>query len=130
MMTYKRMQAALNRLMYKDTATVYRLVEGQADDGSDDYTDEEQEVYKDIPCKLSQYGKDLLTSKTTQAVSVTIDLRLTCAPDVDIREADRLVVSHQGQTFELYAGTRFAYPTHQEISVRRSREAKNDGSNL
>lgn len=124
------MKGILQHLMYKDTATVYRLVEGQADDGSDDYTDEEQEIYKDLPCKLSQYGKDLLASKTERAVSVTIDLRLTCAPDVDIREADRLVVSHQGQTFELYAGTRFAYPTHQEISVRRSREAKNDGSNL
>lgn len=124
------MKGILQHLMYKDTATVYRLVEGQADDGSDDYTDEEQEIYKDLSCKLSQYDKDLLASKTERAVSVTIDLRLTCAPDVDIREADRLVVSHQGQTFELYAGTRFAYPTHQEISVRRSREAKNDGSNL
>ena len=71
------MKGILQHLMYKDTATVYRLVEGQADDGSDDYTDEEQEIYKDLPCKLSQYGKDLLASKTERAVSVTIDLRLT-----------------------------------------------------
>ena len=31
-------------------------------------------------------------------------------------------------TFNLFAGTRFAYPTHQEISVRSVREAKQNGT--
>lgn len=49
------------------------------------------------------------------------------ARDVDIREGDRVIVSHQGQTFDLFAGTRFVYPTHAEVSVRRSMEAGSDG---
>ena len=97
------------------------------DEDEDDYEDEETLVTEDVPCKLSQYGKDLLASKTERALSVKIDLRLCCARDVDIREGDRVVVSHQGQTFELFAGTRFVYPTHAEVSVRRSEEAGNDG---
>ncbi|WP_303164473.1 hypothetical protein [Mitsuokella multacida] len=115
------------RLMYKDTMTVYRVSRVQADDGSDDYEESETPVLRDVPCKLSQYSKDLLMAKTAQAATVHIDLRVCCAPDVDIREQDRLVVKHQGQTFELFAGTRFAYPTHQEISVRTVREAKQNG---
>lgn len=121
------LKGILGQLMYKDTMTVYRVSRVQADDGSDDYEESETPVLHDVPCKLSQYGKDLLMAKTTQAATVQIDLRVCCAPDVDIREQDRLVIKHQGQTFELFAGTRFAYPTHQEISVRSVREAKQNG---
>ena len=127
MATYQGMKRALARMMYKDTMTVYRLSRVQADDGSDDYEESETSVLNDVPCKLSQYGKDLLMAKTAQAATVHIDLRVCCAPDIDIREQDRLVVKHQGQTFELFAGTRFVYPTHAEVSVRRSGEAGNDG---
>lgn len=127
MATYQSMKQVLARLMYKDTMTVYRVSRVQADDGSDDYEESETPALRDVPCKLSQYGKDLLMAKTEQAATVHIDLRVCCAPDVDIREQDRLVVKHQGQTFELFAGTRFAYSTHQEISVRTVREAKQNG---
>ena len=127
MATYQGMRLALSHLMYKDTMTVYRVSRIQADDGSDDYEESETPVLNDVPCKLSQYGKDLLMAKTAQAATVHIDLRVCCAPDIDIREQDRLVVKHQGQTFDLFAGTRFVYPTHQEISVRSVREAKQNG---
>lgn len=119
-------ESILQSVMYHDRASIYRLVSGKAADGSDDYEDAEALVAEDVPCKLSQYGKELLASKTERALSVKIDLRLCCARTVDIREGDRVIVSHQGQTFELFAGTRFAYPTHAEISVRRSGEAGND----
>ena len=124
-MAFEYCQRLLSSIMYKDTVTVERYAAAEAEDGSDDY--EMTTVYEDIPCKLSQYGKELLASKTERALSVKIDLRLCCARDVDIRKGDRVVVSHQGQTFELFAGTRFVYPTHAEISVRRSGEAGNDG---
>ena len=124
MATYQGMRLALSHLMYKDTMTVYRVSRVRADDSSDDYEESETPVLSDVPCKLSQYGKDLLMAKTAQAATVHIDLRVCCAPDIDIREQDRLVVKHQGQTFDLFAGTRFVYPTHQEISVRSVREAK------
>lgn len=128
MATYQGMRLALSHLMYKDTMTVYRVSRIQADDGSDDYEESETPVLCDVPCKLSQYGKDLLMAKTAQAATVHIDLRVCCAPDIDIHEQDHLMVKHQGQTFDLFAGTRFAYPTHQEISVRSVREAKQNGT--
>lgn len=128
MATYQGMRLALSHLMYKDTMTVYRVSRVQADDGSDDYDESETPVLNDVPCKLSQYGKDLLMAKTAQAATVHIDLRVCCAPDIDIREQDHLMVKHQGQTFDFFAGTRFVYPTHQEISVRSVREAKQNGS--
>lgn len=118
----------LSRLMYEDTMTVYRVSRVQADDGSDDYEESETPVLRNVPCKLSQYGKDLLMAKTAQAATVHIDLRVCCAPDIDIHEQDHLMVKHQGQTFDLFAGTRFTYPTHQEISVRSVREAKQNGA--
>lgn len=126
--TYAKLRGVLDKLMYLDTVAVYRLSQTKSDDGFDDYTESETAVLQDIPCKLSQYGKDMLMSKTAESATVQIDLRLCCAPDVDIRENDHLVVTHQGQTFNLYAGTRFAYPTHQAISVRRTREARQDGT--
>ena len=128
MATYQGMRLALLHLMYKDAMTVYRVSRTQADDGSDDYEESETPVLSDVTCKLSQYGKDLLMAKTAQAATVHIDLRVCCAPDIDIREQDHLVVKHQGQTFDLFAGTRFVYPTHQEISVRSVREAKQNGT--
>lgn len=120
-------ESILQSVMYHDRVSIYRLVSGKAADGSDDYEDAEALVAEDVPCKLSQYGKELLASKTERALSVKIDLRLCCARAVDIREGDRVVVSHQGQKFELFAGTRFVYPTHAEVSIRRSEEAGNDG---
>lgn len=128
MATYQGMRLALSHLMYKDAMTIYRVSRVQEDDGSDDYEESETPVLNDVPCKLSQYDKDLLMAKTAQAATVHIDLRVCCAPDIDIREQDRLVVKHQGQTFDLFAGTRFVYPTHQEISVRSVREAKQNGT--
>lgn len=128
-MIFTQMQNVLKKIMYKDRVTIYRLREMTADDGSDDYSTEEERIAENVPCKLSQ-SNALRADKTAQAVNVSIDLRLYCAPDIDIRETDRLVVTHQGQTFELYAATPFHYPTHTEYSVRRTREAKNDGSSL
>lgn len=122
------LQSILSQLMYKDTMTVYRVSRIQADDDSDDYEESETPVLEKVPCKLSQYGKDLLMAKTAQAATVHIDLRVCCAPDIDIREQDHLMVKHQGQNFDLFAGTRFVYPTHQEISVRSVREAKQNGA--
>lgn len=75
MMT-KGLQSILDRMMYKDTMTFYRVSRVQADDGSDDYEESETPVMSDVACKLSQYGKDMLPAKTAQAATVHIDLRI------------------------------------------------------
>lgn len=119
------LKGILRRMMYHDRADVYRLRQVQAADGSDDYTEEEAPVYEGIPCKLSQYGKELTTAKTERAVSVFIDLRLCCDPAFDIRANDRVVVLREGKRMEFVAGVSFPYPTHQEIALRRRGEVGN-----
>ena len=114
------LKSLLNEIMYHDTVTVERYIPSEADDGSDDY--EMEVIYSDAPCKLSQYGKDLLTDKTESKFNVTTDLRIRMSPSYEIKPNDVMHVSHKGQTFTLYAGMPFVYPTHQEISVRRQRE--------
>ena len=111
-----RLKKLLARYMYKDTATIYRCDE--APDGPvDDY--EEVMVYENIPCKLSQYGKDLNFKATDMATEVNENLRMTCNPAYDIQPNDYIVIQHQGQEFRLNASQSFCYPTHQEISLLR-----------
>ena len=118
----QRLKALLHRIMYKDRATVYRAV--AVEDGYIDRVGEDFEiVYENIPCKLSQYGKQLSAHRDDRSQQVTIDLRLTCAPEYEILEDDVVEVQHQGEFFKLWAGTSFNYPTHKEISVRRRKEA-------
>jgi hypothetical protein len=125
MPNYMKLRGLLNNIMYKDTADIYRVVEAQADDGSDDYDEAETPVYEAIPCKLSQYGKELTQDKTDRGVNIIMDLRLCCSPEYQIRENDIVKVTHNGQHFLLNAGKRFVYPTHQEIPVKQVKEAGN-----
>ena len=110
-------------MMYKDRATVRSAQKILAEDGSDDYDEDYVVVYEKIPCKLSQYGKEMPAHIEDRAMILGVDLRLCCDPEYDIRPNDVLEVSHRGQLFTLHTGQRFAYPTHQEISVRRKKEA-------
>ena len=119
------LKGILHSFMYKDRVTVLRGQKVLAEDGSDDYGEEFATVYEDLPCKLSQYNKELSSHVNERAMEMSLDLRLCCDPEHDIRPNDILKVSHQGQIFTLHAGQRFAYPTHQEISVRRRKEAGN-----
>lgn len=119
-MSYAGMQAILTALMYHDKAQVLRQEYVTDEDGADDYST--VEVYEAIPCKLSQYGKELATDKTDRAMNVSYDFRLCCHPDYDIRPNDIVKVVHMGQEFTLNAGAAFKYPTHQEISLRRERD--------
>lgn len=112
----------LHKFMYHDTCNVYRAVE--IEDGYVDSVSEDFElVYENIPCKLSQYGKQLSAHRDDRSQLITEDLRLTCDPEYVILEDDVVEVQHQGELFKLWAGTSFNYPTHKEISVRRRREA-------
>lgn len=116
------LQKLLHKIMYNDVATIKRGVDVEEEGtGASDY--EFQTVYEAIPCKLSQYGKELSAHRDDRAQHITEDLRLTCNPDIEIQENDVVDVVHEGETFKLIAGTSFNYPTHKEISMRRRREA-------
>ncbi len=118
---YRQCRTALMQYMYHDRVTVSRQMPVVDDEGADDYA--VQNVYTDIPCKLSQYGKELQGEKRPREYWLRTDLRVCLEPSYDIRPNDILTITHQDQTFVLNAAQAFRYPTHQEISVRREDEA-------
>ena len=118
---WSRCRKLLARYMYKDRVTVTRQVNAVDEDGADTY--ELQDVYKDVPCKLSQYGKELQSGQEARAFTMKNDLRLCVDPDIKILPNDILTVTHEGQTIQLNAAQPFHYPDHVEISVRRTEEA-------
>lgn len=111
----------LHKIMYRDTATVYRSERVVKSTGA--VTFEYQAVIENFPCKLSQY-KDINAYQDDRTQYVNLDFRLTCDPEILIEENDVVDVLHEGELFKLIAGTSFNYPTHKEISMRRRKEAK------
>lgn len=107
--------------MYADRVTVYRQQAVKDDDGADDYT--MQDVYQELPCHLTQYGKEMQSGQNPREFFTKTDLRICLDPEYDILPNDVLVIVHVGQTFTLNAAKAFKYPDHQEISVRREDEA-------
>ena len=103
--------------MYADRVTVYRQQAVKDDDGADDYT--MQAVYQELPCHLTQYGKEMQSGQNPREFFTKTDLRICLDPEYDILPNDVLVIVHVGQTFTLNAAKAFKYPDHQEISVRR-----------
>ena len=120
-MPYERCRAALKRYMYLDRVTVSRQMPVLDDEGADSFA--MTDVYTDVPCKLSQYGKELQSEQRDREYWLRADLRICLEPSYNIQPDDALTITHEGQTFVLYAAQAFKYPTHQEISVRRDSEA-------
>ena len=121
-MKVKNLKNILHKVMYKDTADVYRAKLEKVG-RTDDYSRNFELIHEKIPCKLSQYGKDISAHRDDKSQKLTEDLRLTCDSEIEILPNDFLKVQHQSQEFELVAGVAFNYPTHKEISVRRRKEA-------
>ena len=113
----------LERFMYKDRCDVSRAQLTKIGK-SDDTTRNFYTVYQQIPCHLAQYGKELSAHRDDVSQKITEDLRLCYDPIYDVNENDVLTITHKGQTFTLFAGTAFKYPTHVELSVRRRKEAR------
>lgn len=116
-MPWNRCKNLLMKYMYKDRVTVYRQQSVKDDEGADDYM--VQAIYQDIPCHLTQYGKELQSGQNPREFFTKTDLRICLDPKYDILPNDILTITHDGQTFQLNAAKAFKYPTHQEISVRR-----------
>lgn len=107
------------KYFYKDRAKVYRAsAVGGWKSG------EMTLIYEDVPCHLAQYGKELSAHRDDTSQKITEDLRLDYDPQFEILENDVLEVLHQGEVFNLVAGTAFKYISHCELSVRRRKEAR------
>jgi hypothetical protein len=117
---WTRCRALLAKYMYRDKVTVTRQEAAVDEDGADIFAT--KDVYTDVPCKLSQYGKELQSGQGARAFTMKNDLRLCVDPDIKILPNDILTVTHEGQTIQLNAAQPFHYPDHVEISVRRTEE--------
>ena len=123
LISVNKLRGLLHKILYKDVATIYRSIKIKDEEtGVSDFSF--QPVYEDLPCKLSQYGKELSAHRDDRAQHITEDLRLACDPEIEIQENDVVDVLHEGETFKLIAGTSFNYLTHKEISMRRRKEAE------
>ena len=121
MAPWARCKALLAQYMYRDRVTVTRQEIALDEEGADIFT--AKDIYKDIPCKLSQYGKSLQSEQDARAFVMRNDLRVDMDPAIIVLPNDILTVTHEGQTLQLNAAQPFYYPDHVEVSVRRTEEA-------
>ncbi|MNV23493.1 hypothetical protein D3C71_1145060 [compost metagenome] len=80
------------------------------------------QVYADKPCRISQ--KSLGSNGQTETVNnIAYEIKLFAAPELDIKQGDKLTVTRGRVTRIFTAGEPFPYPTHQEISLGREAKA-------
>lgn len=108
--------------MYQDKVSIFRQISAVDEQGADDYI--VQEIYTDIPCKLSQDNKSFVSAATDRQIDIAIELKLFVDSKYEILPNDILKVLHNGQEFLLNAIKSFKYQSHQEVTVKRKDEAR------
>lgn len=108
--------------MYQDKVSIFRQISAVDEQGADDYVI--QEIYIDIPCKLSQDNKSFVSAATDRQIDIAIELKLFVDSKYEILPNDILKVLHNGQEFLLNAIKSFKYQSHQEVTVKRKDEAR------
>lgn len=111
------MRKILERLMYKDVCRVYRA-ELVNIGKTDDYTENYNLIYEDIPCKLSVYHERPTFHNDDTSGKFTLNYMLYFSPEFEILENDLIEI----RGMKLFAGTAFIYPMHVELQLKRRRE--------
>ena len=93
-MLYGQCQTALRRYMYCDRVTISRQIHVLDDEGADNFA--MTDIYTDVPCKLSQYGKEMQSEKRDREYWLRTDLRICLEPSYDIQPDDVLTITHEG----------------------------------
>lgn len=115
-MNYVKHRKAIERL-YEDRCTINRQASVK-----NPITKETELVssviYTDQPCRVSQ--KALGQNEQTEAQNdIRYEAKLFIAPELVIRQGDKVVVTRGTVSHTYIAGEPFPYPTHQEISIQR-----------
>ena len=98
-------------LFYTDTAAVSRIT---LVDNVEDFAP----VLTGIKCHLSLDAKPQL-QQGPQVAKASAEYTVYCLPDVDIREGDRLTVTHAGETAQYDVGTVHIYSFNRTCRCRR-----------
>lgn len=106
--------------MYTDKVTVFRHQKIKKPNGETKL--EPVPVYENQPCRISQ--KALAVNGQTEAHNqIAYETKLFLAPELEIKQGDKLEVT-RGSTVRSYtAGEPFLYPTHQEVILQRKDKA-------
>ena len=79
-------------------------------------------VYEDVPCRLS-YSNAPVSEELNGAYSVTQEIKLFCAPELDIKAGSKITVTQNGVTRTyIHSGKSAVYSAHREISLELERE--------
>ena len=79
-------------------------------------------VYEDVPCRLS-YSNAPVSEELNGAYSVTQEIQVFCAPEIDIKPGSRITVTQNGATRTyVHSGKSAVYSQHMEITLENERE--------
>lgn len=74
-------------------------------------------VYADIPCRLSYSGTPVNTAENG-AYRMEQEIKLFCAPELDIKPGSKITVTQNGVTRAyIHGGKSAVYSAHMEISL-------------
>jgi len=117
MINYRKHRRAIER-MYEDTATISRYVDVR-NPITHETKQEQQLVYEDQPCKLSQLA--LPKNGQTEAQNdIRYNAKLFIAPELEVMQGDLIEVNRKatGRVEKYVAGKPFPpYSSHQEIDL-------------
>ena len=79
-------------------------------------------VYEDVPCRLS-YSNAPVSEELNGAYSVTQEIKVFCAPELNIKPGSRITVTQNGTTrMYVHSGKSAVYSQHMEIMLENERE--------
>lgn len=113
---YSRHRRTLEK-MYEDTCTISRYEEVK-DPVTGETILQPRPVYENQSCRISQ--KALASNGQTETQnSISYQIKLFIAPELDIRQGDEVSVTRAGVTDQYQAGEPFRYRSHQEVILLR-----------
>ncbi|NEZ43313.1 ABC transporter ATP-binding protein [Paenibacillus alvei] len=118
-MNYRKHRRQIEKT-YEDKATISRY--GKVKKPNGETKNELSPVCVDQPCRISQ--KALAVNGQREAQNeISYETKLFIAPELDIRQGDRIEVTRGHVKTTFTAGEPFPYPTHQEIILQRKDKA-------
>lgn len=116
-------------MLYDDQFDVYRTEKDLNPDQTTDIFYMQEPKYSNVPGRISFVSDDRGSDTAVDATPIQYDPKLFCAPDVDIKAGDYIVLRRlddQGNVTHTYKGRAAKpswYTTHQEVFIRVNEEA-------
>ena len=105
-------------LMYNDTFSGYSFsTEEKDDDGAIIVNQNDTAIFTDEKCRVSFSQVDNPDSHTVSNNPIHHTIKIFCNPSILVKKGMRLVISHQGETYEGYANDPQRYESHLEIEL-------------